>query len=71
MNGLERLEPRMTDLPTDIRGTRHKEAARVLDHLSTAHRRERVIWADLAKRLGTGAQRIGGMMERPAAPRGA
>lgn len=61
----------MIDLPTDIRGTRHKEAARVLHRLLTAHRRNRVFWAEVAKTLGTGARRIGGMMERPTAPRGA
>ncbi|MBZ6076710.1 YdeI/OmpD-associated family protein [Microvirga puerhi] len=63
----------MNDLPTDIRDAllRHSEAARVFERLLPSHRREYVRWVDEAKKPETRTKRIGSMMERLTAPRGA
>jgi uncharacterized protein YdeI (YjbR/CyaY-like superfamily) len=63
----------MMDVPPDIRDAlaKHAEARRVFDKLPPSHRREYLRWIEEAKKPETRSKRIGGMMERLTAPRGA
>ena len=63
----------MMDVPTDIRDALVKdaEARRAFDKLPPSNQREYLRWIEEAKKRETRSKRIGGMMERLTAPRGA
>ena len=63
----------MMDVPPDIRDALAKgaEARRVFDKLPPSREREYLRWIEEAKKPETRSKRIGGMMERLTAPRGA
>jgi len=63
----------MTNLPTDIRDAlaMNAEAACVLEHLPPSHRRAYPRRVEKRKKPETRSKRIGGMLERLTAPRGA
>ena len=63
----------MMDVLPDIRDAlaKNAEARRVFDKLLPSHQHEYLRWIEDAKKRETQSKRIGGMMERLTAPRGA